>query len=132
MQRWLQRTTRTLVDPRFLRPVLGMACCMGMAVLAVELAWGQTGSQRLVVTEEIAFSWPIVCLIVVSALGYGGVVLSVKQHHASQDIHLTLEKIGARHRTREECVLEHGAIGERLKLMQDTLNDIQRLLMKGE
>jgi hypothetical protein len=117
----------------FLRATFTMMFWLSSAVMVVLAGAGyaqpeSATTQRILISEDLTFSWPIVVLIVVSAVGYGGVVWSVRQHHQDKGIHLSVMDIAAEFRRKSECTLQHVALAETLKDIKDALREIKEQL----
>jgi hypothetical protein len=76
------------------------------------------------ISEDLTFSWPIVVMLCVSAAAYAGVVASVRQHHASAELHLTMPALENEFPRRTECLLKHGEVERRLAGIDTKLDQL--------
>lgn len=90
-------------------------CILSLTVTVAVCAAQNPGSPPVVITEQVAFSWPIVAMIAVSAAGYAGTIASIRQHIGDKSIHLTDEHIEKRHPLRLECDPKHKALEEKIE-----------------
>ncbi len=114
---------------RFLRPFFAFAFLL--SVTAAVAAWAQAKAAPAVkIDESVTFSWPIVLLIVTSAVGYGMTYSKVISHIGNADIHLTQDVVSKEHPRREECQLKHTAFDDFRKEVREDLREIKDMLKR--
>jgi len=132
---------------RFLRVFFGFLflATLGSLIMVVALAAAQNGgglpldagqriaatasdqgasrniNERVMISEDLTFSWPIVVMLCVSAAGYAGVVASVRLHHASRDLHPSKEQLNLEYARLGECGLRHLEVNRRLVSIEDAV-----------
>ena len=118
----------------FLCPMFGMALVLsvvaallvgGVSTVAQPMPKAAASDETLTVNENTTFSWPIVVLIVTSAIGYGGVVWSVRQHHTDGHVHMTDQDIAKDFPRRAECAITHKALDDTLARIEASLGKIE-------
>ena len=120
----------TFRKSHFLRPFFGMVFLSSVAVFVTSLvcAQTQTSPNVVLIDETLVFSWRIVVLITISAVGYGGVAWSVNNHHRMTTIHLSKEDICKDFLPRTECDLTQKAIATALQGIKEDLTEIKSKL----
>ena len=85
-----------------------------------------TTQEHLIISEDIMFSWPIVIMIVTSAVGYAGVVYSVNQHHKDARIHLDCATLLTMFRPKGECEIIHQSLATGQQEIKEALVEIRQ------
>jgi len=111
----------------FLRPTFGMLFVMAVGLLVASCVAAQqaAGPKVVLIDERLVFSWRIVLMAVVAAVGYGGVAWSVAAHHKNTVIHLSVTDIERDFPRRAECALRHEVLCEDLHEIKADLKDIK-------
>lgn len=97
---------------RFIRSMSGTSFWLGLVVLFAGyaqkcFAQSSAGGEGVVLTQEVAFAWPIMVFIVAAAAIWARMNASIVQHHGQQDIHMTETDVAEKFPRREECTLRH-------------------------
>lgn len=116
---------------RFWRSVSGTSFWMGLVVLLVGLAqscYAQSGSvagKGVIITQEVAFAWPILVFIVAAAAIWAKMNASIVAHHGQHEIHMTETDIAETFPRRAECVLKHTADNATLARIEKSVEILQ-------
>ena len=122
---------------RFVRSMSGTAAWMAVIVFGLGIAQGvfaqatAAPNERIVITPEVAFAWPILVFIVAASAVWAKMNASINEHHNRKDIHLTREAIASEFPRRSECLLKHDANGKALERIEADVKTLTAALIKG-
>jgi len=121
---------------RFIRSTAGTSFWLGLVTVIVGtaqsvFAQSAASSGGVIITQEVAFAWPIMVFIVAAAAIWAKLNASITSHHADRNIHLTQDEIAKGFQRRNECLLTHAAEHATLARIEQRVESVEAKLDKA-
>lgn len=101
---------------------IAWTCVLVWLSAAIGYAQGLKGTPApIIIDQTVAFSWPILLVLVMAAGGYVTVAMNTKGHHDNRAIHLTPEQAAELSNRPEICDLKHISMMQQFSQIRDQI-----------